>query len=91
MNNQFSDLWSINKKEALIGLVMVVVAALLDLVWSGLNPVIIQLKETQTFDISLFTTAVNIGTAVDTVITAGSAYIMVILGSGAKKPKNTKL
>ena len=85
MNNQFSDLWSINKKEVAIGLLITVAAALVNLLWTGVNPVIVHLQETQIFDPGLFTTKVNLFTAWNTATVTALAYFGVIFNSGKKK------
>jgi hypothetical protein len=87
MKNQFSNLGNINLKEAVIGLLITIAVALVDLLWTGVNPIIAHLQETQTFDLSLFTTKVNWETAWDTATMTAIAYVTVILSSGEKKIK----
>ena len=85
MKNQFSNFKDINFKEAVLGLIIMVGAALLDLLWSGVNPIIVHLQETQSLDISLFTTKVNWGTAWDTASVTAVAYVTAIFYTGEKK------
>lgn len=85
MKNKISDLWSINWREAAFGLFAFVAAALLDLLWSGVNPVIVELRTHGVLDFALFTTKVNIATAFDTAYVAASAYFLLIFASGKKK------
>lgn len=85
MNNQFSKFKSINWREALLGLVIAVGAALLDLAWQGANPVIIHWQQTHLFDFSLFTAKVNLETAWDTATVAATIYYPTIFFTGEKK------
>lgn len=87
MKNQISDLWSINLRETAIGLAAFVAAALLDLLWSGLNPVIVEFRASGALSFDLFTTKVSIASALDTAYVAASAYILLIFSSGKKKDK----
>lgn len=85
MKNQFSDLWSINLKETLIGLLITIGVALVDLLWTGINPIIAEWQLNSVVDFALFTTKVNWETAMDTAIMTAIAYFAVIFNSGKKK------
>jgi len=85
MKNQFSNLGNINLKEAAIGLLVTIAVALVDLLWSGLNPIIANWQLTSAIDFTLFTTKVNWNTALDVSIVTAIAYVGVILSSGEKK------
>jgi hypothetical protein len=87
MKNQFSDLWSLNYKEVILGLLIVIGSALVDLLWSGINPIIAQLKETQTLDLALFTTKVNWETAWDTASVTAIAYFGIVFNTGNRNKK----
>jgi hypothetical protein len=85
MENQFSKFKSINFKEAILGLIITVGVALLDLAWQGTNPMIVHLQKTLEFDISLFTSKVNWGSAWDTASVTAVAFVTAIFYSGEKK------
>lgn len=85
MKNQFSNFKSINFKEAILGLIITVGVALLDLVWQGANPMIIHLQKTLEFDISLFTSQVNWESAWDTASATAVVFVTAIFYSGEKK------
>ena len=85
MKNQFSNFKNINFKETILGLIITVGVALLDLVWQGTNPMIEHLQKTLEFDLSLFTTKVNWESAWDTASVTAVAYVTAIFYSGEKK------
>jgi len=85
MENQFSNFKNINFKEFMLGFIITLGTALLDLVWQGVNPMIQHLQETLEFDFSLFTTKVNFGTAWDVAIIVASTYFPAVFFSGIKQ------
>lgn len=87
MKNKFSDLWSINKKEFMIGLALAVLAAIVDLLWTGMNPVIVEFTTNKIIDFTLFTGKVNLTTAWQTASMAATSYFLLIYNTGEKKDK----
>jgi len=85
MENQFSKFKDINLKEFMLGFIITLGTALLDLVWQGANPMIEHLQKTFEFDLTLFTSKVNWATAWDTATITASIYFATIFYSGEKK------
>jgi len=85
MENQFSKYKNINLKEFMLGFIITLGTALLDLVWQGANPMIEHLQKTFEFDLTLFTSKVNWATAWDTATIISITYFTAIFYSGEKK------
>jgi len=85
MNTEISVKGKLNFRETIKGFSLSLLGALVGLIWSGINPVILDWQNTGTFDITPFFTFVNWDTVIYTAATVGSLYFGYTIPSGKKK------
>jgi len=85
MNNQTSVKWTLNIREKVKGFALTLLGALIGLVWTGINPVILAWQDKGIFDITPFFTYVNWNTILFAAFVAGAPYFGYTFSSG--KPK----
>lgn len=85
MEEQTSVSGTLNKREIIKGFSLALIGALIGLLWTGINPVVLSFTQTKVFDLTPFFTFVNWETVMFTAFVAGAPYFGYTIQSGEKK------
>lgn len=82
MNHLVSGFGSLNFRERIKALLMVVAGALLGFIYDSAAPFVTHIITTHEIDFSLFTAVVNWGTLLQTAIVSGCSYLGITVPTG---------